>query len=194
MPHLGKRFSANGDMRGYWDLNEAGADFTIGLTSKGGIVLRNAPEPHPPVGRYPLPSSSTPIPSLRPSANVSSAVSLSAAWASTRWMASSVSSVASSTSISTERTVRSLRKLRDDDGNGSLVRPAASMSAKGHRPCTRWVALASANSNRAVLLMPVAKSTATPVCSSPMLPRCRPRPERRRRRLSDHGLKTWLSA
>lgn len=56
MPHLGKRFSANGDMRGYWDLNEAGADFTIGLTSKGGIVLRNAAEPHPPVGQYPLPS------------------------------------------------------------------------------------------------------------------------------------------
>ena len=56
MPHLGKRFSANGDMRGYWDLNEAGADFTIGLTSKGGIVLRNAPEPRSPVGQYPLPS------------------------------------------------------------------------------------------------------------------------------------------
>ena len=56
MPHLGKRFSANGDMRGYWDLNEDGADFTIGLSSKGGIVLRNAPEPRSPVGQYPLPS------------------------------------------------------------------------------------------------------------------------------------------
>jgi len=56
MPNLGKRFSANGDMRGFWDLNEAGADFTAGLPSKGGIVLRNAPEPRSPIGRNNLPS------------------------------------------------------------------------------------------------------------------------------------------
>ena len=63
MPSLGRRFSANGDMRGYWDLNEAGTDFTIGLMSKGGIVLRNAPEQHPPVGQYNLPSiDSYPLP------------------------------------------------------------------------------------------------------------------------------------
>jgi hypothetical protein len=31
MPNLGKRFGGNGDMRGFWDLNEAGADFSTGL-------------------------------------------------------------------------------------------------------------------------------------------------------------------
>jgi cholesterol oxidase len=56
MPNLGKRFGANGDMRGFWDLNEAGTDYTSGLPSKGGIVLRNAPEPRPPIGRNNLPS------------------------------------------------------------------------------------------------------------------------------------------
>jgi cholesterol oxidase len=56
MSNLGKRFSANGDMRGYWDLNEAGTDFTMGLPSKGGIALRNAPEPRSPIGQNNLPS------------------------------------------------------------------------------------------------------------------------------------------
>jgi cholesterol oxidase len=63
MPNLGKRFGANGDMRGFWDLNEAGTDFTIGLPSKGGIVLRNGPEPRFPIGQNNLPSiDSYPIP------------------------------------------------------------------------------------------------------------------------------------
>jgi cholesterol oxidase len=63
MPNLGKRFGANGDMRGFWDLDEAGTDFTIGLPSKGGIVLRNAPEPRSPIGQNNLPSiDSYPIP------------------------------------------------------------------------------------------------------------------------------------
>ncbi len=63
MPNLGKRFGANGDMRGFWDLNEAGTDYTSGLPSKGGIVLRNAPEPRSPIGQNNLPSiDSYPIP------------------------------------------------------------------------------------------------------------------------------------
>ena len=63
MPNLGKRFSGNGDMRGFWDLNETGADFTTGLPSKGGILLRNAPEPRVPIGRNSLPSiDSYPVP------------------------------------------------------------------------------------------------------------------------------------
>ena len=63
MANLGKRFGANGDMRGFWDLNEAGADFTTGLPSKGGIVLRSAPEPRSPIGQNNLPSiDSYPIP------------------------------------------------------------------------------------------------------------------------------------
>lgn len=63
MPNLGKRFGGNGDMRGFWDLNEAGTDFTTGLPSKGGIVLRNAAEPRLPIGRNSLPSiDSYPLP------------------------------------------------------------------------------------------------------------------------------------
>ncbi len=56
MANLGKRFGANGDMRGFWDLNEPGSDYTTGLPSKGGFVLRNAPEPRSPIGRNNLPS------------------------------------------------------------------------------------------------------------------------------------------
>jgi cholesterol oxidase len=63
MPGLGRRFSGNGDMRGFWDLNEPGSDLTAGLPSKGGIVLRDAPEPRMPIGRNNLPSiDSYPIP------------------------------------------------------------------------------------------------------------------------------------
>jgi cholesterol oxidase len=63
MPGLGRRFSANGDMRGFWDLNEPGSDLTAGLPSKGGIVLRDGSEPRMPVGRNNLPSiDSYPIP------------------------------------------------------------------------------------------------------------------------------------
>jgi len=56
MPSLGQRFSGNGDMRGYWDLNEPGTDLSIGLPSKGGIVLRDAPAPRLAIGRNSLPS------------------------------------------------------------------------------------------------------------------------------------------
>ena len=61
MPGLGRRFSGNGDMRGFWDLNER--DLTDGLPSRGGVMLRDAPEPRlafglnslPNVDGYPLP-------------------------------------------------------------------------------------------------------------------------------------------
>lgn len=56
MSGLGTRFSGNGDMRGFWDLNEPGTDLTAGLPSKGGILLRDAPEPRMPIGRNSLPS------------------------------------------------------------------------------------------------------------------------------------------
>ena len=63
MPNLGKRFSGNGDMRGFWDLNEPGTDLTAGLPGKGGIVLRNAPEPRVGIARSSPPSiDSYPIP------------------------------------------------------------------------------------------------------------------------------------
>lgn len=63
MPNLGKRFSGNGDMRGFWDLNEPGTDLTSGLPSKGSIVLRNAPDPRVAIGRNSLPSvDSYPLP------------------------------------------------------------------------------------------------------------------------------------
>jgi len=63
MPNLGKRFSGNGDMRGFWDLNEPGTDLSMGLPSKGSIVLRNAAEPRVPIGRGSLPSiDSYPLP------------------------------------------------------------------------------------------------------------------------------------
>jgi cholesterol oxidase len=56
MPNLGTRFSGNGDMRGFWDLNEPGTDLTTGLPSKGGIFLRHAEDPRVPIGRNNLPS------------------------------------------------------------------------------------------------------------------------------------------
>jgi cholesterol oxidase len=63
MPNLGKRFSGNGDMRGFWDLNEPGSDLSTGLPSKGGIVLRDALEPRLAIGRNSLPSiDSYPLP------------------------------------------------------------------------------------------------------------------------------------
>ena len=63
MPNLGGRFGGNGDMRGFWDLNEAGTDFSIGLPSKGGFMLRNAAEPRSLIGRNSLPSiNSYPLP------------------------------------------------------------------------------------------------------------------------------------
>ncbi|MGM0585694.1 MAG: GMC oxidoreductase [Pseudomonadota bacterium] len=56
IPGLAHRFSGNGDMRGFWDLNVPGSDETTGLPSKGGILLRDAPEPRVAVGRNNLPS------------------------------------------------------------------------------------------------------------------------------------------
>ncbi len=65
MPGLGRRFGANGDMRGFWDIDdfEGGMDQTTGLPSKGGIVLRDSPDPRLVMGRNSLPSvSSYPLP------------------------------------------------------------------------------------------------------------------------------------
>lgn len=64
MPALGRRFSGNGDVRGLWDLNEKGADLSIGLPSQGSIKLREGDEPRqalsnnsvPSVDHYPFPS------------------------------------------------------------------------------------------------------------------------------------------
>lgn len=56
IPGLGRRFSGNGDMRGFWDLDEPGTDLTLGLPSKGGIWLRDAEEPRVAVGLNNLPS------------------------------------------------------------------------------------------------------------------------------------------
>lgn len=63
MPDLGRRFSGNGDIRGFWDLNEHRVDFTQGLPSKGAAVLRDAAEPRIAIGRNNMPSvSSYPFP------------------------------------------------------------------------------------------------------------------------------------
>ncbi len=65
MPGLGKRFSGNGDIRGFWDLNDRTRDFTKGLPSKGGIKLRNNPYGDLVIGRNGLPSLSRyPFPSF----------------------------------------------------------------------------------------------------------------------------------
>ncbi|MDF2234747.1 GMC oxidoreductase [Albimonas sp. CAU 1670] len=56
IPGLGRRFSGNGDMRGFWDVNEPGSDLTLGLPSKGGIWLRGAEEPRVAIGLNNLPS------------------------------------------------------------------------------------------------------------------------------------------
>jgi len=56
MPSLGQRLSGNGDLRGYWDLNEHGTDFTTGLPSKGSLLLRGKAEPRVPISRNSLPS------------------------------------------------------------------------------------------------------------------------------------------
>ena len=65
MPSLGRRFGANGDMRGFWDINEfeGGTDQTVGLPSKGSIVLRDSAPPRLAISRNSLPSvSSYPLP------------------------------------------------------------------------------------------------------------------------------------
>lgn len=56
MPGLGKRFSGNGDIRGFWDLNDRARDFTKGLPSKGGILLKGNPHGEIVIGRNGWPS------------------------------------------------------------------------------------------------------------------------------------------
>lgn len=56
MPHLGKRFSGNGDIRGFWDLNTLDTDYTQGIPSKGAIKLRNEAWPPVGIGRNNMPS------------------------------------------------------------------------------------------------------------------------------------------
>ena len=56
MPNLGQRFSGNGDIRGFWDLNMHGTDFTQGVPSKGAIRLRDEDLPQVGIGRNNMPS------------------------------------------------------------------------------------------------------------------------------------------
>ncbi|MGI6856110.1 GMC oxidoreductase [Mesorhizobium sp. 1B3] len=56
MPHLGQRFSGNGDIRGFWDLNVKGTDFTEGVPSKGAFLLRDEAWPRVAIGRNNMPS------------------------------------------------------------------------------------------------------------------------------------------
>lgn len=56
MPHLGRRFSGNGDIRGFWDLNTPNTDYTEGIPSKGAIRLRNETWPQLGIGRNNMPS------------------------------------------------------------------------------------------------------------------------------------------
>jgi cholesterol oxidase len=63
MPGLGRRFSGNGDIRGFWDVNEPDTDISTGLPSKGSLFLRDAEEPRAAISRNSLPSiDSYPIP------------------------------------------------------------------------------------------------------------------------------------
>lgn len=56
MPHLGQRFSGNGDIRGFWDLNAEGRDFTQGMPSKGSVLLRGDWQPRIAISRNNMPS------------------------------------------------------------------------------------------------------------------------------------------
>ncbi|WP_162497327.1 GMC oxidoreductase [Roseovarius dicentrarchi] len=63
MPHLGHRFSGNGDIRGFWDLDMDDTDFTQGVPSKGAIHLRDDKWPRIGIGRNNMPSvSAYPLP------------------------------------------------------------------------------------------------------------------------------------
>jgi cholesterol oxidase len=44
MPSLGKGFSGNGDIIGYWPVNEPGADFTAGAPCHGRVAIRTGKE------------------------------------------------------------------------------------------------------------------------------------------------------
>jgi cholesterol oxidase len=56
MSDLGRRFSGNGDIRGFWDLNTSEIDNTEGIPSKGAIRLRDESWPQVGVGRNNMPS------------------------------------------------------------------------------------------------------------------------------------------
>ena len=56
MPNLGQRFSGNGDIRGYWDLNMEDTNLTEGIPSKGAILLRDETWPRVAIGRNNMPS------------------------------------------------------------------------------------------------------------------------------------------
>lgn len=56
MPHLGRRFSGNGDIRGFWDLDAQDRNFTEGIPSKGALLLRDETWPRVGIGRNNLPS------------------------------------------------------------------------------------------------------------------------------------------
>lgn len=56
MPDLGRRFSGNGDIRGFWDLNALGKDYTQGMPSKGAVILRGTKPPAIAIGRNNMPS------------------------------------------------------------------------------------------------------------------------------------------
>lgn len=56
MPELGRRFSGNGDIRGFWDLNTPDVDYTEGIPSKGAIRMRDETWPQVGIGRNNMPS------------------------------------------------------------------------------------------------------------------------------------------
>lgn len=56
MPDLGRRFSGNGDIRGFWDLKDADRDYSQGIPSKGAIRLRDEDQPQVGIGRNNMPS------------------------------------------------------------------------------------------------------------------------------------------
>ncbi|MGR3321006.1 MAG: GMC oxidoreductase [Pseudooceanicola sp.] len=56
MPGLGKRFSGNGDIRGFWDLNDPDRDYSEGVPSKGAIKMRDESFPQVGIGRNNMPS------------------------------------------------------------------------------------------------------------------------------------------
>lgn len=65
MPDLGKRFSGNGDIRGFWDLNDQSRDYSEGIPSKGAIRLRDPNWPQVGIGRNNMPSiNSYPFPAF----------------------------------------------------------------------------------------------------------------------------------
>lgn len=56
MPNLGRGFSGNGDIRGFWDINDSSRDLTEGLPSKGSLFLRDNAKSRIAISRNGLPS------------------------------------------------------------------------------------------------------------------------------------------